>query len=234
MTKLSQWLMPIPTMSETWVSSSKHVALPDVRCDLVWVGGKLWLTGPQTRCHSNFPGRLIALATLEPLLASAWLNTPLSEMTDKLILLADINPSLAARLSEAFASDDLRSVWGPIGGSAGWLPDKRLHVAISLLRRGTSVANTAAALSLTPRHLVRLFDHQLGLRPRHFARIVRLRRAVFMVKRGATIADAAAAAGFADQPHFTREVNTFAGRSPTALIPNVANVQDGVTQAPLD
>jgi len=234
MTKISRWLMPIPTMSVSLVSPARHAALPDVRCDLVWVAGKLLLSGPQTRCQSNFPGQRIALVTLEPLIASSWLNTPLIELTDQQIPLADIKPALAEQLSEAFARDDIQSVWGPIVGTAGWAPDKRLEQAVSQLRRGNSVASVAAALSLTPRHLARLFHYQLGLRPRQFARIVRLRRAVIMIKRGARIADAAADAGFADQPHFTREVNNFAGRSPTLLISHVANVQDGAKGSPLD
>jgi AraC-like DNA-binding protein len=233
-TKHSPWLMPIPTMSVRMVSSMHHAALPDVRCDLVWAGEKLWLSGPQTRCQSNFPGQSIALVSIEPLIASAWLNTPLNELTDLLIPLGDIKPAVAGRLSEAFFSGVIQSSWGPINGNEGWTPDKRLELAVSRLRHGAFVASAAAALSVTPRHLVRLFQRQLGIPPRQFARIVRLRRAVIMIKRGATIVEAAAGAGFADQPHFTREVHAFAGRSPTSLLPHVANVQDGVRGSPLD
>jgi AraC-like DNA-binding protein len=234
MTNFSQCLMPIPTMSIRMVSSTHHAALPDVRCDLVWAGEKLLLCGPQTRCQSNFSGQSIMLVSIEPLVASAWLSTPLGELTDQIIPLMDIKPAVAGGLSEAFFRGNIQSTWGPINGDGGWAPDNRLELAVSRLRRGASVASAAAALSLTPRHLVRLFRHQLGLPPRQFARIIRLRRAVILIKRGATIVEAAASAGFADQPHFTREVNAFAGRPPTVLIPHVANVQDGVRGSPLD
>ncbi len=141
---------------------------------------------------------------------------------------------MVGRLSEAFFSGVIQSSWGPINGDEGWTPDKRLELAVSRLRHGASVASTAAALSVTARHLVRLFQIQLGIPPRQFARIVRLRRAVIMIKRGATIVEAAAGAGFADQPHFTREVNAFAVRSPTSLLPHVQTFRTALGVRRLD
>jgi methylphosphotriester-DNA--protein-cysteine methyltransferase len=67
---------------------------------------------------------------------------------------------------------------------------------------------------------------ELGLSPKLFARIVRLRRGLAAAKAGATSATAAAAAGYADQSYFTRETQAFMSGSPSSLLQNAGNVQD--------
>lgn len=45
-------------------------------------------------------------------------------------------------------------------------------------------------------------------------RVLRLRRAVDLLRAGVAPAEVAARAGYADQPHLSREVRALAGRSP--------------------
>ena len=93
-------------------------------------------------------------------------------------------------------------------------------------RGGATVRATAATVDWSERQLERVFQLELGLSPELFARIVRLRRGLAAAKAGATLATAAAAAGYADQSHSTRETQAFMSGSPSSLLPNVGNVQD--------
>jgi transcriptional regulator GlxA family with amidase domain len=47
-----------------------------------------------------------------------------------------------------------------------------------------------------------------------FARIIRLRRAVKLLRQGCALADVAVACGYYDQAHMTRDFRDLAGHSP--------------------
>ncbi len=61
------------------------------------------------------------------------------------------------------------------------------------------------------------FRSQLGLAPKHAARLVRFDHAARLLAAGHPAARVAASTGYADQPHLHREVKAFTGMTPTAL-----------------
>jgi AraC-like DNA-binding protein len=158
------------------------------------------------------------LFSLEPSAARQLLGTPLHELVDVIAPVEDISRLLASRLVEAMT------------GAAPLVPaprpDRRLAAAERMLRAGATVARAAAAADLSPRQLERCFTEELGLRPKTFGRIVRFRRACDGLRRGASLADAAAEAGYADQSHFARDCQNLGAITPAALRSYVANVQD--------
>ncbi len=77
-----------------------------------------------------------------------------------------------------------------------------------------SVDETAQALGLSSRHLRRLLLQHTGLGPKEHQRVRRLRR---FLDDDSQLADAAVAAGYADQSHLTREVTRLCGLPPGAL-----------------
>jgi AraC-like DNA-binding protein len=79
------------------------------------------------------------------------------------------------------------------------------------------VATVAAELGVSRRRLETGFQRFIGLSPGAVARVARFQRAVSMVAVGAALHRAAADSGYADQPHFTREVRAMAGVTPTEL-----------------
>lgn len=85
--------------------------------------------------------------------------------------------------------------------------------AVSLLAR-SSVDETAASLGLSTRQLRRMMLAHTGLGPKAYQRVVRLRR---FLADDRPLAVAAVAAGYADQPHLTREVTRLCGLAPAAL-----------------
>lgn len=97
--------------------------------------------------------------------------------------------------------------------------DHRVMRAVELLRAGArSVRGVAAELGISERQLERLFAERVGGGPKHFARVVRLERAVQLMGtalRGQ--AALAAAAGYADEPHLIREFRALARATPAEL-----------------
>lgn len=81
-----------------------------------------------------------------------------------------------------------------------------------------SVARLCAELGCSRRHLSARFGDEVGLGPKAVGRILRFRRAMALLGDPALpLAEVAAASGFADQPHLTREFRAMAGVTPGAF-----------------
>jgi len=87
---------------------------------------------------------------------------------------------------------------------------------------GTSarVAHVQRASGYSPRHFIALFRSAVGLNPKHYYRIRRFNSAVRSAAAGACLGDIAAAAGYCDQAHLSREFREFAGVAPGAYRPS--------------
>ena len=97
-------------------------------------------------------------------------------------------------------------------------PDALITEAWRRLQRGpTRVGTVAAELGISRRRLESGFQRRIGLPPGTVARVARFQRAVTMLAVGTELPRAAADAGYADQPHLTREVRRMAGLTPAAL-----------------
>jgi AraC-like DNA-binding protein len=68
--------------------------------------------------------------------------------------------------------------------------------------------------SLSSRSVQRHFVHALGLSPKQLAQIQRAKRAVALLRAGRPVVDVAMDLGYADQPHMTRSLKRFVGRTP--------------------
>lgn len=76
----------------------------------------------------------------------------------------------------------------------------------------------AGAWAWTARHFQRRTRQMVGMSPGEVERLLRLERALLDVRDGrASVADAAAAHGYCDQPHLSRETRASFGDSPRAL-----------------
>jgi transcriptional regulator GlxA family with amidase domain len=214
-------------MIARFVSRPGRLVTPDVRCDLAWVDDRVILIGPMTHARlSQGSRRPIEVASFDPIAVRGWLNIPLHLVTDRSIPLADIEPSLAQAFAEKFLASTTDVLAIPGESTLKFKLHMRLALAVANLRHGATVRATAGAVEWSERQLERVFQFELGLTPKLFARIVRLRRALGAAKAGATLASAAANAGYADQSHFTRETQAFMSGSPSSLLQNVGNVQD--------
>jgi AraC-like DNA-binding protein len=83
-------------------------------------------------------------------------------------------------------------------------------IGLALVGAG-SVEGMGRAVGMSPRRLQRWFARNVGVPPRHYLRLLRFQRAFEQVTDAASLADQAAARGFADQAHMAREFREMAG-----------------------
>ena len=96
-------------------------------------------------------------------------------------------------------------------------PDRRAASAVELLAVD-SVDDVAEEVGVSGRQLRRILLAEVGVGPKVYQRVLRLQRFLRAIDAGGTFAVAAAEAGYADQPHLTREVRRMSGLTPAALI----------------
>ena len=99
--------------------------------------------------------------------------------------------------------------------------------------RNPSLAEIARAAHLSKQHFCRVFHRAVGVPPLRFLMRLRLRVAKGVLRHeGSTVKEAALAAGFEDQHHFTRVFRRFEGLTPTAYREAVMSM-DGAAQVHL-
>lgn len=164
-----------------------------------------------------------------PLGAYRFFGMPMSEIAGSMVTLEDLNDrgilelrdrisalnNWSARLDivEEFVRQRIRSsdaVTSPI-----------LRAYETIVRRGGNirVAEIAASLDWSRKHLNERFRELVGVGPKTVSRMIRFNNAVGIARSGTrhSWADVAYAAGYADQAHLTREFVEFSGSTPGRL-----------------
>jgi AraC-like DNA-binding protein len=77
-----------------------------------------------------------------------------------------------------------------------------------------SLSRLAAIAGLSPFHLARVFEHEVGLPPHVYLETVRIARSRVLLESGRPIADVALDVGYADQSHFTHRFKRVMGMAP--------------------
>lgn len=222
-----------------FVCEPGRLALPDFACDLIWLDGRLVVVGPMTRgLVVDIADRRVALAALCPLEARQLLGCPLSELTDQIIPIHDIAPSIANPLEDLFAAGHAARL---IKGSTGFDPasltqgdDGIIVSAMRHLNYGASTERVAHAHDVSDRHLRRLFQEFAGMSPGAYARIRRFRRAVSAAMRGESLAASSHGAGYVDQSHFNRESRRLTGLTPREVLASLGGGGEVVALARQD
>jgi AraC-like DNA-binding protein len=187
--------------------------------------------------HSlDIPGEKVAVLYLDPaghdgVSVQAWLDRrpcaalsdgaaravrpSLLELFERRTGLEDASRACAA-LVESLTTGSRRS---PARGRL----DPRVEQVVALLEarldQPPSLAEAAAAVSLSPTRLRQLFSEQVGVPMRSYLLWLRLRAALTAALGGLSMTEAAHRAGFADSAHFTRTCQSMFGLPPTAFAP---------------
>jgi AraC-like DNA-binding protein len=195
--------------------------LPDGCMDLVWSGAELFVAGPDTAPHPFERSVGVAATGLRfrPGVLPALLDVPAAALRDARVPLDAFHPALArqgvaALAAGAPAAPVLTALTARLPGA---VPDPGLRAVATRLARGGSAAEAADTLGWTTRTLHRRCLTAFGYGPSVLRRVLRFRRAVALLRAGVAPADVAARAGYADQPHLSRDVRAFAGVSPARL-----------------
>ncbi|RFA25516.1 hypothetical protein CAI21_18950 [Alkalilimnicola ehrlichii] len=182
-----------------------------------------FIYGQSTRSLNNYSqGRINTFGVcLSPLALPALLAAPAAELTDRQIDLKLVQPGIAEQVRCApnfnkrmeIVSSYLsrRLCFGGVRAELMALVSQILaergRLALSLEYRRFHVSE---------RQLVRRFIHQVGLTPKHFARIVRFQAALDRLRNGSytLLSDIAFDLSYSDQSHFIRDFKRFCGLTP--------------------
>ncbi|MFD5785105.1 DUF6597 domain-containing transcriptional factor [Streptomyces sp. NPDC127037] len=199
-----------------------HPVLPDGCMDLLWSGERLLVAGPDTRtAPATGTGGSWAGIRFAPGAAPALLGVPADALRDLRVPLAALWPGHAVRrLTErvAEAADPAAALEDIALDRAARTepPDPVMRAVATRLEAGGSVADAAHSAGLGTRQLHRRSLTAFGYGPKTLARVLRLQRALALVGSGLPYADAALAAGCADQAHLARDMRDLAGTTLTA------------------
>ena len=225
------------------------VHLPDVATSLIFRTatatapyGDLLVAGPRTRA-SYYAGKDLPPCLrirLRPGVARALLGVSVSELVDRVVpfgervsadpqrVLSDLEATLSARFAAQTNADQSRADLVRAAAEALAPPDR------------PALPDLARRLAISERHLRALFADAVGLPPKRFERIARVRRV--LAHGGARTprwAQFAAATGYYDQSHMTAEFHTmmgvppaafFAGRLPPLLPCHVTSPASGASE----
>ena len=214
------------------------LVLPDACSDLIWEEGVgAYVAGPDTGPARPMikAGMVIVGVRFRPSAGGQALKTPLSEIANQRVSLADLLPSAARRLPPTLdpeeAVDRVRAITG--GLVVDGAPDRAMARAAVLLRNPAARAEAVAAeVGLSERQFRRRSQAAAGYGPKTLQRVLRFHRFVRLLdaapapapdlaaRATATAPDLAALAaeaGYADQAHLTRECSALSGFTPAAL-----------------
>jgi len=211
-----------------WRDGVASRVLPDGCADLVWTGVDLVVAGPATRPITPrvSPGDRKLGVRFRVGAAGAALGMPAAHLLDSSPPVSEIwadGDAVVERVAEAL---DARARLGVLVEIVGErllrapAPDPFVRASVlELTHPGTRMARLAGRLGISERQLRRRFQSAAGYPPRTLARVLRLQRFLSLAERdGRDLARLAADAGYADQPHLTRDCTRLTGLPAAALL----------------
>lgn len=221
--------------------------LPDGCVDLIWDGAGLFVAGPDTGpvMLAPDPPRTYVGVRMAPGRASSLIGRPVSEIRDLRVDLAELwKASRTERLADAMrAATDTPSaallLEDAVRRQLSSMPphDRLVDGLVEALERASSAQRITALaddLGVTRRSLHRRCTQAVGFGPKTLDRVLRFRHVQRTARRHpATPPGAlAAAAGYADQPHLTRECRRLSGLTPAELFAlTTPVVRDGLSHS---
>ena len=79
------------------------------------------------------------------------------------------------------------------------------------------VTEIASDFELGRRQFTRRFTRRIGASPKQVSCVLRAQKAIACVRKGIEVQDIVGRCGYADQPHFVRDITTHTGLSPSGL-----------------
>lgn len=198
--------------------------LPDACSDLIWHQGLgAVVAGPDTSAwHAPLaPGTVLVGVRFRPGAGGPALRVPLVEVRNQRVLVADLVRPLRAALPGDLP---VEAALARLVDAAARLvddgpPDGAVLAAARLLADpALRLPALTDRLGISERHLRRRFHDTVGYGPKTLQRVLRLRTFVRRAAEGdSDLAGLAAAAGYADQAHLTRECRDLTGVTPSVL-----------------
>ena len=204
---LRPWIARVTVATPGGGIENAVLAEPDHATTLALREGAFVVIGPRTRARYHVPKkfRSCVMIRLQPGRAGALLGLPARDLVDRVVPLRELwgerDSADVTAVRRALGRRSTRDDRGDL-----------VRAAVDLLRvRPVGVA--ARELNVSERHLRTAFTEAVGVSPKHFARIDRVRTVLEGVRPGG-LAGLAAEAGYYDQSHMTAEFRDVMGVSP--------------------
>ena len=230
-------LMPDARLSEHvdcyWTSevlpgeAGTRAVLPDGCIDLIFdaTTAKLEVVGTMTRAvflEGRGPAQFVGVR-FKPGGAVPFLHERADRMTDRvedsaLLLGREAREVQDVLTAQSDLQEQVRTLERFLLSQRPDPVDRRVALLAAKLSRDPALKIEVLArdLALSRQYLRRLFLEHTGVAPKLFARIARVRRAVEAMAR-ASLAEAALAAGYADQAHLSNEFKELVGITPASM-----------------
>jgi AraC-like DNA-binding protein len=196
--------------------------MPDGCMDLLWDGNRLFVAGPDmpTRWHRSPASATYVALRFSGGLGPTLLSVPADELRNRTVDLDELWPGRQVRvLTEQVEADPAAVLEAWVVKRAARCDQDPLGPSVlAMAKAGTPIAVMADRLSISPRQLHRRCLPAFGYGPRHLSRIMRFQHALEEVRCGVPLAQVAAASGYADQAHLSREVRALSGTTPRGLL----------------
>jgi hypothetical protein len=211
-----------------------HHVVPDACSDIVVIdGGAPMAVGPaSSTVLVELPAHGVVVgARFRPGMTPVGFGVPARELLDTDVPLDAVwKPRLASELEQRLC--DARSIPDKLGALESFLlervPEQRpVDTFVESAVRAIAASPGRAVHDIVPvvpgalgeRQVLRRFREAVGYGPKTLQRVLRLQRLlVLSAETRANLGSLALAAGYADQPHMTREVRELAGETPLSLL----------------
>jgi AraC-like DNA-binding protein len=211
----------------------RNLVLPDACIDVVLIDdAPPVVAGPWTKpfvAHLR-PGSVIVGARFHPGAAGSLLGLPVSELLNLCVPLADVwNKEAVASFSSIAGLADIGAKRAALESimlrrlSSSREPDRSVAAAIRAFafHPEARIERVSRCLGMSSRQLQRRFGSAVGYGPKMFQSVLRFQRLLHIARTAngtGTLVQSSVEAGYADQPHMTREVRRFSDSSPSSLL----------------
>jgi AraC-like DNA-binding protein len=219
---------PVATWFGQWAEcvweregADRHARIvPDGCMDLIWsdrVG--VTVVGPNTTAFVSAlaPGGAVVGLRLHPGAAAPLFGIRAPELRDGRLPARELWGDAGALLEQeaACAADPAAALVDFVSARARHeaRPDPLVRAAAVRLARAR-VVDVARELAVSERHLRRRVEEHVGYGPKRLGRVLRLQRALRLLRAGAELAETAFECGYSDQAHFGNEFRELAGVAP--------------------
>lgn len=196
------------------------------------------VTGPSEKAHRTtvHDGQRLAGARLQPGAGVSIFGARWKSLVGSFLPLAELAPALTPAFSQSAAAA-LDGDWRPLdeffaslGRTAAPADMAARKMALRLIETdgGASIAHLAAEAGLSPRQARRRFEAAIGLSPKNFARLRRVRRACAdAIRKEMSFANVSLEAGFADQAHLSRNFQSIFDQPPGKVRAHIKRIIHG-------
>jgi AraC-like DNA-binding protein len=212
-------------------ASGSTLVLPDGCVDLMWTSATgPFFAGPDTHATLYAPDDSAAIVGVRFAPGSgAAIGLPLIEVQNARVGLRELWSERrgAAWLADLVGCEEATDAAGALRAlvrltgallRGAETPDAVAEAVRRLRRPEQRVSELAGDLGMSQRQLHRLFVTHVGYAPKTLQRVVRFQGFLARGRSGVSLAEAAWASGYADQPHLTRDCVELSGRTPAQLL----------------